>query len=269
MHAAPPPNERILVIDDDVVMRELLSLLLASPARSVSSAEDGEQALKYLDSLAPAVRPNVILSDLRMPGLTAGALGLRLRLLCPPPALLIAMSGSDPDAGPVVPFDAFLSKPFTVEQFEAALNRLQPPPAPPAAKQRPPRTSRAGRKAAPVEVPPLDETTFSTLVTLMGPQQLPQLYALFLEDAPARVARMQAAAAINDAATFSREAHAIKGGCGMLGATEIHFIASQLETGGLACSPLLNDFEQAFERLRRILKERLDGPVEQRVDPLP
>ena len=53
-----------------------------------------------------------------------------------------------------------------------------------------------------------------------------------VNDARKRIAGMRALAADHDAAKFMREAHAIKGGCGMLGATELHRMAARLEANG-------------------------------------
>ena len=87
-----------------------------------------------------------------------------------------------------------------------------------------------------------------------------------LNDAAKRAERMSSAAAVNDAVTFVSEAHKVKGGCGMLGATELCVLADRMETGGLECSPLLHDFRPAIERLRRILVERTDRDVDERTE---
>jgi CheY-like chemotaxis protein len=263
MEKSPDQNDCVLVIDDDVVMRELLALLLASANRTVLTAESGDAALALLAEQPAGKLPSVVLTDLKMPGLSEAALAIRLRLVCPLPALLIAMSGSEPAEGVVEPFDAFLRKPFTIAELEGVLEKAR---VKVSGKQQP--RTRSGRSKSPAQVgdnrtthplkfPVLDETTYAKLLSVMGTTQLPQLYAMFMNDAPARVARMQSAVAAHDGTTFGREAHAIKGGCGMLGATEIHFLASQMEAGGLACSSLLKDFESAFERLRRILEQRM------------
>ena len=56
---------RVLIVDDEPVLRELLSDLLKSAGHEVQSAKDGRAALR----LALAERFDVILSDLKMPGL--------------------------------------------------------------------------------------------------------------------------------------------------------------------------------------------------------
>jgi CheY-like chemotaxis protein len=246
-------NERILVIDDDAIMRELLPLLLGAEGHTVLTAESGDAALALLATLAPDEMPTVVLTDLKMPGLSSTALALRLRLVCRRSTVLLAMSGSEP-AKQAEAYDVFLAKPFDVAGFAAAVQRVRDGLDGKASSSAVASVSEG--QSASVRV--LDEAIYTKLFSVMGVAQLPQLYTLFLEDAKERVARMGTAAAGNDIDTFTREAHAIKGGCGMLGATELYSLASRMETGGFACSPLLDDFGPAFERLRRILEERLD-----------
>ena len=64
-----PPPIRLLIADDHPVVRDGLSGMFADdPDFEVAGeAADGSQALR----LAEAVRPDVILMDLRMPGMEA------------------------------------------------------------------------------------------------------------------------------------------------------------------------------------------------------
>ena len=61
----------------------------------------------------------------------------------------------------------------------------------------------------------------------------PDVRDVCLNDARERIASMRQLAASRDGAAFVRQAHAIKGGCGMLGATELHRMAAELEAHGL------------------------------------
>ena len=58
-------SKSVLVVDDSVDMRDLLTLLLESNGYSVKCRSNGVEALEWLDSEAPL--PSVILLDLRMP----------------------------------------------------------------------------------------------------------------------------------------------------------------------------------------------------------
>jgi CheY-like chemotaxis protein len=67
--------KRILVVDDDDNLREVLSAILSQAGRVVDTARDGIEAVALLDQN----HYDVILSDLRMPGLDGPALYEALR----------------------------------------------------------------------------------------------------------------------------------------------------------------------------------------------
>jgi HPt (histidine-containing phosphotransfer) domain-containing protein len=114
-------------------------------------------------------------------------------------------------------------------------------------------------------VPVLNETIYRQLAASMSAQQLHQMYALCLSDASKRIHSMRQLAAAHDAIAFVRQAHAIKGGCGMLGATELHQMAAQLEADGLEAADTtgvdevnsLDELTAACDRLERILGSRV------------
>jgi CheY-like chemotaxis protein/HPt (histidine-containing phosphotransfer) domain-containing protein len=111
----------------------------------------------------------------------------------------------------------------------------------------------------------LDETIYRKLAGSMPAPQLHEMYAMCMNDARARIAVMRALAAAHEGATFVREAHAIKGGCGMLGATELHGMAAELEKNGLGAGTTegtrevnsLDELSAACDRLERMLGSRV------------
>jgi CheY-like chemotaxis protein len=289
---------RLLIIDDDEMSRELLVALMEAKGHTVSSAESGDAALALLESRP---RPNVILTDMQMPGSTPERLAGRLRRACGRTTLLLAMSGSRPSAATLVHFDGFLPKPLGVAEIEAAIaahrrenpaegpkivaangKTAAPRPAPKkkraavleslaasAASAAPPsdsgmeaaRLSAAQNKASPIAAQPvLDETIYRQLASAMPARQLHEMYSMCLNDVRARIANMRTFAANRDDASFMREAHAIKGSCGMLGATELHRIAAALEKHGLAPAGSavnsLDELASACDRLERMLSAR-------------
>ena len=239
---------RVLVVDDDEVMRDVLSIVLASAGYDVSTAESGDAVLLRLVSTAVNDMPHCILTDLQMPGVCGAELGDRLREVCPATSLRIAMSGSSARAADVSGFDGFLLKPFEVEDFAAAVERATPGAATVD-------ISAAGLSAD-APLPALDEAIYAKLAASMPAVQLRQLYMLCLDDAEARIGRMRDAADAADAGLYMREAHAVKGGCGMLGATHLHALAGRMETGALASTPALDEFMAAAQTLRRMLEAR-------------
>ncbi|HEY5453493.1 MAG TPA: response regulator [Polyangia bacterium] len=66
---------RVLVVDDDADAREMLSAVLAQAGYDVDAAADGFAALAHVSRY----RPDLVLTDLRMPGMTGVDLLQRIR----------------------------------------------------------------------------------------------------------------------------------------------------------------------------------------------
>jgi CheY-like chemotaxis protein/HPt (histidine-containing phosphotransfer) domain-containing protein len=232
---------RILVVDDDDLSREVLALLLHNAGYTAETVESGDAALEHLRTAGPL--PEVVLADLQMPGTTGGELVRRLRGLCSSATTILAMSGSKPDDESVREFDGLLLKPFTMEAFAAAISRTKPD---------------VTQKSPSAQVTVLDETIYCKLAESMRPPQMEKLYELCLTDAETRLASMRQAASVGDDAAYKNEAHAIKGGCGMVGAHELQTLATSMERHGLSDDHVasLKEFLVACERLRGMLIAR-------------
>jgi HPt (histidine-containing phosphotransfer) domain-containing protein len=158
---------------------------------------------------------------------------------------LLAMSASRPADDLTEAFDAFLIKPFTMSQLADALDS----------------TSTAATESTPDNTATLDESIYQRMATSMTASQLHQLYEFCIADAQARIALMRLAADSRDDATFRKEAHTIKGGCGMVGALELQRLAAEAEASGLSPAnhvASLHEMLSACDRLRRILVARHD-----------
>ena len=232
---------RILIVDDDELSREVLTLLAEGAGYEVEAAESGDAALVHVRRVRPL--PEVVLADMQMPGTAGDELARQLRRLCGAGTLLLAMSGSELEDGVGREFDGFLLKPFTMETLTATISggliRVEDGP--------------AGADGV-----VLDEGVYAKLAGSMRGSQLEELYALCRKDAEVRVERMRRAASTGDDAAYRKEAHALKGGCGMVGAIELQRLATSMEERGLRDDDVatLNEFMVACERLRRILVAR-------------
>jgi CheY-like chemotaxis protein len=107
----------ILVVDDDSAIRDALTLLLEDEGYAVRAAPDG---LTALEAIAPDP-PDLVITDLYMPGLDG--LGLIARLRSERPDLPIVVVSAailvSPPAG--VPF---VAKPFDAEHLLTTVTRL-------------------------------------------------------------------------------------------------------------------------------------------------
>lgn len=113
MYETPP--RRILVVDDDDGIRELVVTALAEEGYAVLSAGDGEAALAVLDHYDPAL----ILLDMRMPVMDGWQFAKRYRerpghhapiVICTA-ALDVRRDASEIGA------DGFLGKPFQLDEL--------------------------------------------------------------------------------------------------------------------------------------------------------
>jgi CheY-like chemotaxis protein len=232
---------RVLVVDDDDLSREVLALLLDGAGYAVEAVDSGDSALLHLQTAR--LLPEVILTDLQMPGTSGNELARQLRDLCGPAAMLLAMSASEPDDGSDLEFDGFLLKPFSMETLAETIAGT---------------TRDSAGKSDGANIAVLDDAVYGKLAGSMRPSQLEQLYTLSLTDAKARLASMQLAASNGDDDLYKREAHAIKGGCGMVGALELQTLATSMEKRGLSDDHVasLKEFIVACERLRGMLVAR-------------
>jgi DNA-binding response OmpR family regulator len=238
---------RLLLIEDDELSREVLILQMTAQGYQIETAESGDAALLQLEQMQHRL-PNAVLTDIQLPGTSGQELLRLLRAVSDAGTTLLAMSASQPNDEIISGFDGFLLKPFTMKQLAAALQPGTPRP-----------SSIATTANPSTDGPSLDEALYLRLANSMSASQLQQLYALCIDDASARLSRMRLAAAAADDATYRNEAHAIKGGCSMVGATELYKLASAAEEGGLSAAnhvASLDEMLRACERLRRILVAR-------------
>ena len=238
-------RRNVLVVDDDAVMRELLSALLGMEGYRVAVAESGEEALALLSESSAEIE--VMLVDLHMPGVQGADLAERLRVTSAPGTLLIGMSGSELKREDAALFDGFLLKPFTVEEFTRTVEAAEGASGEPAQAMRP----EAQRTVA------LDEEIFARLEAILPKVQLRELYRITVEDVRRRLEKMRSAEKLGDMAAVHAEAHAIKGGCGMVGAAELSALAAGLEDGSEVGNPPFGEFHDACVRLQVMLDARL------------
>ena len=125
--AEPAPSPRphraqdVLLIDDDELIQEAVTVLLETLGHRVMPARSGEEALRKVEE---GFAPDLAILDMNMPGLGGAGTLPRLLRLCPGLPVLLATGRVDQTALDLVgnfPGVALLAKPFDLDQLRRCL----------------------------------------------------------------------------------------------------------------------------------------------------
>ena len=176
-------KQKILIVDDDENIAELLSLYLMKECFDTMMVHDGEEALSAFDSY----EPNLVLLDLMLPGMDGYQVCREIRSKSNTPIIMLSAKGEvfDKVLGLELGADDYIIKPFDskemVARVKAVLRRYQP------AKAEVPVADKTKR----VTYPGIDInlTNYSVIVdgknVDMPPKELELLY--FLASSPNQV----------------------------------------------------------------------------------
>jgi CheY-like chemotaxis protein len=105
----------ILIVDDEVVIRSLLSELLSEDGYSVATAEDGKRGLEYVNN----GQVDLVISDVHMPVMTGPELVTHLHQIDPnlPVIVLNSNPGNDVSRDITSRAAAYLDKPFNLQDL--------------------------------------------------------------------------------------------------------------------------------------------------------
>lgn len=110
---------RILIVDDEPMVREVASQILTVSGWHVTSACGGKEALEMLSE---GCEFDAALVDLTMPGMSGLELLGEIRVLMPElPVILTSGYAADVAGGDIGSADGFVAKPFTMEALIAAI----------------------------------------------------------------------------------------------------------------------------------------------------
>lgn len=124
-------KQRILIVDDDANIAELISLYLIKECYETKIVGDGESALKVFS----AFKPNLILLDLMLPGMDGYQVCREIRTASQIPIIMLSAKGEifDKVLGLELGADDYMIKPFDskelVARVKAVLRRYQAGPA--------------------------------------------------------------------------------------------------------------------------------------------
>jgi len=125
-------KQRILIVDDDSNIAELISLYLLKECYETEIVGDGEEALRVF----PEFRPNLVLLDLMLPGMDGYQVCREMRSSSQVPIIMLSAKGEvfDKVLGLELGADDYMIKPFDskelVARVKAVLRRYQTTPVP-------------------------------------------------------------------------------------------------------------------------------------------
>jgi DNA-binding response OmpR family regulator len=115
---------RVLLAEDDSMVRRLLAAVLHAEGLDVVEASDGAEACRLID--APD-NLDLVITDLRMPGADGVAVAQRARAHVP--SLPVLFVSGRPDllakVSDAIPHSS-IAKPFRLDQFTAAVRAMLP-----------------------------------------------------------------------------------------------------------------------------------------------
>lgn len=235
------PN--VLIIDDDLVSREVMATILTMTGYLVHTAGSGDESIVLLDT--ETFQPDVILMDTQMPGLSGPELIQELRARSS--AVLYAISGSEAPAEVVNGVDGFLLKPIGPEALQRLLEKHA---------YEVKSSGSPGLRLAPEALPPtINPRTLAQFRALMKESAVREVYVAVVTDLAKRGGLLREALEQGDHAAIHRIGHSIKGGCGMAGALEAARVGEMIEAGGddleyiRSLLPLLETATRNLERM--------------------
>jgi DNA-binding response OmpR family regulator len=125
-------KQKILIVDDDVNIAELISLYLTKECFDTLMVHDGEEAIQNFNTY----EPNLILLDLMLPGIDGYEVCREIRKTSSVPIIMLSAKGEifDKVLGLELGADDYIIKPFDskelVARVKAVLRRFHPAVAP-------------------------------------------------------------------------------------------------------------------------------------------
>jgi DNA-binding response OmpR family regulator len=113
---------RVLVVDDEPVVRDVLSRYLAKGGFEVDCAENGEAALEAFE----AAPPDLVLLDLMLPRLDGVEVFTRIRAEHDTPVIMLTARGEETDrvVGLEIGADDYVTKPFSPREVLARVRAV-------------------------------------------------------------------------------------------------------------------------------------------------
>ena len=121
-------EKKVLIVDDDAMMRQVVSAVVAEESEQIYTANDGIEGLNQFHE----IQPDLVILDLMMPKMTGWELCRQIRKSSNVPIIMLTAMSEDMDVvrGLDEGADDYVVKPFSADillaRVRAALRRIQP-----------------------------------------------------------------------------------------------------------------------------------------------
>ncbi len=117
-------KNKILLVDDEEDIRDILSIVLTDMGYQILSAKDGEDALQCFER----EHPSIVLTDIKMPGKDGFAVLRQIKSMAPDTNVIVITGHGDQDLARQA-FDldacAFFNKPLDTDALEQEIQRIE------------------------------------------------------------------------------------------------------------------------------------------------
>lgn len=247
---SPGAGRKVLVVDDDEVVRMTLESFLNSLGCRVVQCGSGREAVEMFK----AGRLDLILMDCYLPGLDGYAACEEIRTLeeesgadYSTPVIAVSYSSPSDERGRWIGagMNDFLEKPVRLGQLKGVLERWLP---------------ISGEPDPEVADLPLDYTLIKELRLEVG-DQFPKVVERFLETLPLRIEALRKADEAEDYQGLLSEVERIWGSGLSMGAQRLtsycRDLTALIRAGGRDCSLLISELEAEEKRISAVLREEL------------
>jgi len=248
---------RVLVAEDNPVNRQVAIAMLERFGLEVAVVEDGRAAV----ARAREETFDLIFMDMQMPGMDGIAATRAIReqggalAEVPIVAMTAGVLEGEKSRALAAGMNGYLTKPVLPESLERLLHHYldgegdasgaSPPGAFPPAPE------------ASLDSPLVDRAVLDELRDSLGRETLAELIALFRDQIPERLSRLEAARANSDDAALAHQAHLLRGEAVGLGLYRVASLAGELEAQIAGLTPSAR--EARLQALRLALEETLDA----------
>ncbi len=264
----PPLPCHILLAEDQPVNQEVGLAMLQELGCSADIAENGREAVEAFGRSTY----DLVLMDCQMPEMSGFEAMERIRELearepsrarTPVIALTANAMAGDRERCLASGFDAYLPKPYKLEQLQSVLSRWLSANEHGGSRQDPPRLPEP-RGSEAIQASVLDNMRG---LRRNGEAVLAQVIRAYLDGAPPLVARLRQAAETGDTGELQQAAHALKSSSANVGARSLAALCKRVEEGareGVVCDggERLAQIETEYQRVHAALVAKLEGGTE-------